>query len=197
LSETDISALVYFFFHDVFGSQCQKRIYELLDEIAIKEGRKAPPNHVAASQRADQRALDTKLPLEVRTFFSRYSTWQKGETNTLAQDTTMQTIRSYDLYSSWQALRDIASGDECSKLRQFLVSQGFEQSVGVDIRSCILRYLSRELDVSRNSLNNHLQNQSGIYYLVQEFGKGILVLLPKVAAYRSVLPLPSLSGPPS
>lgn len=48
----------------------------------------------------------------------------------------------------------------------------------------ILRYLCQELGLATGQLNNLLQSQQGISPLVDKFGSGILVLLPKVASHR-------------
>lgn len=182
LMPDDVKTLVHFFFHDVFGLGCRERIYTLIDELGNEDKQ---GDELGSGVLASQRAIDTTLIPEVRAFFTKYSCWHKGEIDhSKIYPVILQTIRAYELYVSFVTLREMTSGDSGSQLRKFLADQGFCQSRGVDIRTCILRYLCRELNMTPTQLNNTLQAQLGIYSLVQEFGMGILVLLPKVASYR-------------
>jgi hypothetical protein len=182
LMPDDIEMLVHFFFHDVFGPPCRDRIYKLIDELTSNA---ASADEHSSAMIAAQRAMDTTLIPEVRLFFSRYSSWHKSEVDTSKiYPIVLQTIRAYELYVSFMSLRETAASESGSQFRQFLAEKGFSQSRGVDIRTCILRYLCQELNMTHTQLNNILQAQLGIYSLVQAFGVGILVLLPKVASYR-------------
>jgi hypothetical protein len=96
----------------------------------------------------------------------------------------LHSIRSYQLYLAFARLRAIAAGEDGDQLRAFLAAQGFTQSRGVDVRTCILRYLGRELEMPLGRLHNTLQAQLGVYHVVQEFGPGVLVLLPRIAPHR-------------
>ena len=184
LALDDIKNLVQFFFHDVFGLPCQERIYKLMDELSSED---RAVDQINPGAIATERATDIALLPEVRVFFSKYSSWHRGEVDTSKiYPIVLQTIRAYELYASFVTLREAASSSSGTQLRQFLANKGFIQSRGVDIRTCILRYLCQELNMTSTQLNNTLQAQLGIYSLVQEFGPGILVLLPKVASYRQV-----------
>jgi hypothetical protein len=188
---TDITALTRFFFHDVFGEGCQKRMFSLLDAL-VQESQ----NHKSTATLAAERASDSTLPSEVQDFFADYSRWHIGEVKHVGvRPTVANTLRSFELYNSFFQLREKAAGPSGQQLQEFLKVQGFSRSVGVDIRTCILKYLSRELDITTSQLNNALQAQQGIFQLAQQFGKGILVLLPKVASHRYVVYVkPALSG---
>lgn len=182
LRDKDAQLLVNFFFTDVFGDGARQRIYALVDEMASSQHEEPSlsPGRLAA-----QRASDQSLLPEVRAFFSVYSTWYQSEVEVSKVYTViLHSIRSYHLYLGFAQLRAIAVGPKSKQLRSFLAEQGFTQSRGVDIRTCILRYLSHELDIPLGRLNNTLQAQLGIYYIVQVFGPGVLVLLPRIAPYR-------------
>ena len=178
----DITTLTRFFFHDVFGAGCQKRMFLLLDAIALQN-----PHHKSTATIAAEKATDTTLPTEVQVFFADYSRWHMEEAKHVGIESTVaNTVRSFELYNSFFQLREKAVGPAGGQLQEFLREQGFTTSVGVDIRTCILKYLSRELHIAPGQLNNALQAQQGIFQLAQQFGKGILVLLPKIASHRYV-----------
>lgn len=182
LKAEDVRVLVNFLFSDVFGDGCRERIFALIDELKTTPEEAEP---LTSGVLAASRAADPKLLPEVRAFFSTYSTWHQGEIeHSKVYPMILQSIRSYQLYVAFAQLRTIATGPRGNEFRDFLANEGFYQSRGVDIRTCILRYLCRELNMSTGQLNNTLQAQLGIYYFVQEFGPGVLVLLPKVASYR-------------
>jgi hypothetical protein len=182
LKAEDVRLLVTFLFSDVFGDGCRERIYALIDELTTGSEAAGP---LSSGVLASSQAADPKLLPEVRAFFATYSTWHQGEVEqSKIYPTILQSIHSYQLYVAFARLRTIAAGPDGHQLRDFLAQQGFCQSRGVDIRTCILRYLCRELQMPANRLNNALQAQLGIYYFVKEFGPGVLVLLPKVASYR-------------
>jgi hypothetical protein len=182
LRSEDVRLLVPFLFSDVFGHGGRERIYALIDELSTHGEEAQPPT--SGAQAADRAADPTLLPA-VRAFFSTYSQWHQGEVeHARVYPMILQSLRSYQLYVAFARLRTIASGPDGGELRDFLAGQGFHQSRGVDVRTCILRYLCRELGMSAGQLNNALQAQLGIYHFVKEFGPGILVLLPKVASYR-------------
>jgi hypothetical protein len=178
----DVRLLVSFFFSDVFGDGARQRLYQLIDELSADHTTTADPS---PSDLAAQQVANASLLPEVRNFFAVYSTWHQGEVEeTRLYPVIMQTIRSHQLYLAFAQLRATASGPHGHALRSFLAEQGFTQSRGVDIRTCILRYLSHELRTPLGRLNNVLQAQLGIYHIVQQFGPGVLVLLPRVASYR-------------
>lgn len=161
LTESEVNDLVSFFFHDLFGDPCQQHIFNILDHGAAVLGGPLFPE--AAPRPAS-------LSSKVEGFLRSYPRWNSHSA-----------IQCYDLYLIWQTLRDHTTEDERQTLRTFLVSRGLKESRGCDIRTCLLDYLAQELQISRSSLNNHLQNQTAVDHLVREFGLGILVLLPKVA----------------
>jgi hypothetical protein len=180
INPADISFLVHFFFHNTFGAACQKRIFALLDEIVSKIQVSTTPASLAM-----QKARDKALLPEMQAFFSTYARWHaEEEKETQIMPVIAQTIRGFDLYDAFYQLRTKASGPEGDDLRKFLAAQGFSTSIGRDVRSCILKYFARELDISSGQLSNTLQTYQGIFLLAQRFGKGILVLLPKGASHR-------------
>ena len=182
LKAEDVRLFVNFFFSDIFGDGSRQRIYALADEFSATQ---ADDPYPEPSRLAAGHAANTALLPEVREFFSIYSSWYQGEAEQAkVYPLILQSIRSYQLYLAFARLRKTASSPDGDELRTFLASEGFPQSRGVDIRSCILRYLSRELKTPLGRLNNVLQAQLGIYQVVQEFGLGILVLLPRVASHR-------------
>ena len=174
--------LVKFFFDDVFGSGCRDRIYTLVDELIIEYSSTEP---LTSGVLAAHRATDEELLPDFRAFFLTYSKWHRGEVeHSNVYSMILQTIRSYDLYNSFAHLLATAAGSAGGELRDFLASEGYRQSPGVDIRTCILQYLCRELDMAPKRLSNTLQAQRGIHCMVLQFGRGILILLPKGASYR-------------
>jgi hypothetical protein len=180
INPADIPLLVQFFFHDIFGEGCQKRMCTLLDELVLQS-----PGPSQASPLATQKANDQTLLPEVQAFFSTYAKWHmEEEKQTQIVPVIAHTMRAFKLYYAFSQLREKASGPQGKELRDFLAAQGFSTSVGRDIRSCILKYLSRELGISSGQLNNTLQAYQGVFLLAQQFGNGILVLLPKGAPYR-------------
>jgi hypothetical protein len=178
IKEEDIQVIAQFFFDDVFGGSCQDRMFALLDEIRVAQ------HGEAVCTQAHQKSQDTQLLPEVRDFFFQFGEWHRHTARPTTLGTIRETIRAFDLYQSFHSLREKAAGNEGHELREFLAQAGFTCGIGVDIRSCILRYLSRELRLEAGQLNNILQSQQGIFHLVQCFGLGVLILLPKAAAYR-------------
>jgi hypothetical protein len=180
VNPADITSLAQFFFDDTFGASCQKRIFALFDEIDYRAELAKKPHSIATQKAEDQ----TLLP-EVQAFFSTYAQWHiEEEKQAYIAPIIASTIRSFELYQSFFQLREKAAGPQGDELRAFLASKGFSTSVGRDIRSCILKYLSQELGIISGQLNNTLQAYQAIFQLAQQFGKGILVLLPKVASHR-------------
>ncbi|KAH8802737.1 hypothetical protein F5884DRAFT_756050 [Xylogone sp. PMI_703] len=180
LQPGEIEMLVKFFFHDVFGEGFQERLYRLVDETQAES---SVENADDAGVLAEKHAQDVTLFPEVRTFFQRYSTWHRKEreiTNIIPS--IQQALNAYNLYLSWAELREKAGRPDGSELRDFLAEQGFRQSQGVDMRTCVLRYLCKMLNVTRNQLSNNLHAQVGIHHMVHTFGLGILVFLPKWSA---------------
>ncbi|RFU33718.1 hypothetical protein B7463_g2607, partial [Scytalidium lignicola] len=84
----------------------------------------------------------------------------------------------------WAELRGKAEGRDGAEIRAFLAQHGYRQSHGVDTRTNILRYLSAQLNITGNQLNNKLQEQRVVGYIVGIFGPGILVFLPKGFGYN-------------
>lgn len=155
LRREDIRLLVNFFFADVFGDGSRQRVYALIDELATSHDKE---ESLSSGILAAQRANDPTLLPEVRAFFSVYSTWHQGEVEqSQVYPLILHSIRSYQLYLAFARLRAIAAGEDGDQLRAFLAAQGFTQSRGVDVRTCILRYLGRELEMPLGRLHNTLQ----------------------------------------
>lgn len=180
INPADIPLLVQFFFHHTFGEACQKRMFTLFDEIVSQDQTSIPTVSLAA-----QKARDKTLLPEMRAFFSTYARWYAEEAKQAQVIPEIAaTIRAFELYNAFFQLREKASGPKGDELLAFLAAQGFSTSVGRDVRSCILKYLARELGISSGQLSNTLQAHQGVFLLTQQFGKGILVLLPKGASHR-------------
>lgn len=157
-------------------------MFALFDEIVSHDQTSIPTASLAA-----QKAQDKTLLPEMQAFFSTYARWHVEEVKqTQIMPEIAHTIRAFELYNAFSQLREKASGPKGDELRTFLAVQGFSTSIGRDIRSCILKYLARELDISSGQLSNTLQAYQGVFLLAQQFGKGILVLLPKGASNRYV-----------
>lgn len=180
INPPDIPLLAQFFFHHTFGEACRKRMLALFDELVSSNQTRAPTVSLAA-----QKARDETLLPEMQAFFSTYARWYaEEEKQTQILPEIAATIRAFELYHAFFQLREKASGPKGNELRAFLAVQGFSTAVGRDVRSCILKYLARELGISSSQLSNTLQAYQGIFLLAQQFGKGILVLLPKGASHR-------------
>ncbi len=155
-------------------------MFTLFDEVVSQDQISAPTMSLAAHKAQDE----TLLP-EMQAFFSTYAKWHaEEEKQTQIMPEIATTIRAFELYNAFFQLREKASGPKGDELRAFLAAQGFSTSVGRDVRSCILKYFARELDISSGQLSNTLQAYQGIFLLAQQFGKGILVLLPKGGSHR-------------
>jgi hypothetical protein len=176
----NIPVLLEFFFHNTFGEACQKRMFTLFDEIASQDQVSVPTASLAV-----QKAKDETLLPEMQAFFSTYARWHvEEEKRTQIMPEIASTIRAFELYDAFFQLREKAAGPKGDELRAFLAVQGFSTSVGRDVRSCILKYLARELDITSSQLSNTLQAYQPFFLLAQQFGRGILVLLPKGASHR-------------
>lgn len=180
INPSDIPVLVQFFFSNTFGEACQKRMLALFDEINLQGQTSTPTKSLAA-----QKAKDKTLLPEMQDFFLTYAKWHTEEEkhNQITVE-ILGNVRAFELYHAFFQLREKASGPKGDELRAFLEAQGFPTSIGRDVRSCILKYLAQELNVSSSQLSNTLQAYQGIFLLAQQFGRGILVLLPKGASHR-------------
>jgi hypothetical protein len=155
-------------------------MFALFDEIVSQDQNTSPAVSLAAHKANDEAILP-----EMQAFFSTYARWHAAEEkHTQIMPEIATTIRAFELYRAFFQLREKASGPHGGELRAFLAAQGFSTSIGRDVRSCILKYLARELDISSSQLSNTLQAYQGIFLMAQQFGKGILILLPKGASHR-------------
>lgn len=169
--------LVQFFFKNTFGDPCQTRILQLVDEINERE--------MSAVPIAEEKAVDPNLLPELREFFSSYTLFKATEKKQDTVQEIAQTIRGYELYRSFVNLKEKAAGEDGEELRAFLEAQGLATQQGRGVQTCILMYLTRVLQRrDKDELSTQLQRYQGVYLLAKQFGKGILVLLPKGATHR-------------
>ncbi|PBP21468.1 hypothetical protein BUE80_DR007700 [Diplocarpon rosae] len=179
ISAAFTNTLIQFFFDNTFGNPCRARILELVDQINNREGTAG-----SAIAIAQDKALDNRLLPEVQEFFSTFALYQAQERKLDLIHEIARTIRGFELYQAFMKLKEKAAGEDGEQLRAFLETQGLTTKQGRDIRSCILTYLTRMLKIDKEALSTQLQKHQGVYLLERQFGKGILVLLPKGAAGR-------------
>ena len=123
---------------------------------------------------------DDELPA-MRRFYRSFSKAQharSGKANIFAA--VRQTILNVDLLEEFNSLKELAQQRDPG-LIQHLEVQGFQTSKGVGYQSLVNNYLAERLQITNIALQNACQTALGVHGLVQEFGRGIIVILPSTS----------------
>jgi hypothetical protein len=96
----------------------------------------------------------------------------------------MQTIDDVELFHAWSRLNDLAARKDPDVQRSF-GRYNLKTSRGRDSRSLVKEFLKLELELKdETALQNRCQAAQGIANLVEEFGRGVLILLPPNAGHK-------------
>jgi hypothetical protein len=87
-----------------------------------------------------------------------------------------QMVSSINLLCEYEALTEKAQNKD-RDLINHLREQGYCTARGIDWRSCIIKYLTKCLNIRTDKLKDTCQTAKGIKELTQHFGPGIFVLL--------------------
>ncbi len=172
-----------FFFTEMMGGQAINRLstliqyYSGIDDMGLDRG---------AAARAAVLAQNSTTPLSLRVFFGSFSKM----TETYSNDSSAlyyirQCIASFDLLDRFNKIKTIAHQRDRT-LVTFLTDNGYTTKRGVSMQSCIINYLADSLDISVTNLKNSCQMALGVTGLIEEFGLGVITLLPRGTMNKSV-----------
>jgi hypothetical protein len=187
-SEAELVEIANFFFGEVMGPASLARLRSL---ISFYNQETEHGLDVGVSARAASLAGEEETPHPLREFFMSFSkaeAAQVSKTSVFGQ--INQTVLGLELHRHYNELRSLArTGDPA--LLAFLRAQGQRTRKGVGWQSCVINYLAASLETTPTILQNTCQTAQGVAGLVEQFGPGIIVLLPAGASHKyaaSLLP---------
>jgi hypothetical protein len=164
-----------FFFGEMMGASALGRLSSL---IRFYSSDYSDGIDKGAAARAALLADNAETPISILRFFGAFSKAQQSRNSTSTHFAQMQqTNFALDLLHQFNTLRQMAH-DRDSGLLKFLQRHGFITKRGVTWPSCIINYLATSLDISAVILQNTSQAAQGVAGLVEQFGPGIVTILP-------------------
>jgi len=164
-----------FFFTEMMGPRCLGRISSLIrhynkhGEYGIDKG---------AAARAEALAQDPDTPASIRRFFGAFSKVERAKMGASSVFGQLQHAElNLDLLHQFNALKTMVQ-DSNKQLMDFLKKNGYSTAKGVSWQSLIITYLADALQIDNIALRNNTQSAQGIAALVDQFGFGILTVLP-------------------
>lgn len=178
-SEVHVAEITHLFFGEMIGSAGLSRLRSIISVY-----NDCPPGEMdrGLGARAEKLAMaEDFTPLSIRRFFGVMSRLDAKKVNTNTHLSQLHQIRSnLDLGDKFLILRTaVDQGDKV--MLKFLRDKNYNTSRGVTWVTCVVRYLSEALEVKNDKLWNLIQASLGIRELVNEFGEGILPLIPSTA----------------
>lgn len=184
LTKDEISTMVQFLFHDIFGLGGHQRVAGLISFLQKRQDGGDP----GVAERALALSTSKDIPDDFRTFFKYYSKAHLTARKEISPyDNILSLVYRYSGYNSFLTLGRNARENPAQHLA-FMESQGISLARGQGHSTIIITFLSRALGLQRTQLHNFLSQSRGIHLLVSVFGEGILVLLPPSASNRYVPP---------
>jgi hypothetical protein len=170
-TNSEVASTSKLIFDDVFNTKGFVRALEIVKSYRnLEQG----SNPLSATVIAERLSLDAQLPLDLREFFSVYSSCTKSPTKSSAVESMLALHEKYKLYNSY--LRMVSQPSE--DLQALLTSAGLVPEQGRGWSSVALQYIGNELNLSKNKLSNILQDTQCVHLLVSTFGVGVLVFVP-------------------
>ncbi len=164
-----------FFFAEMMGPKALGRLgglirlYSLKDEDGMDHG-------VAA--RAHALSKMDENPAPIRAFYHAFSSAQSTHIHSSSGLAHMAQIgSSLRLLERYNRLRDLAAAKD-TDLIGFLRGRGYSTRRGVNWQSCIVKYLADSLEIPNSTLQNRCQAAQGVAALKDQFGNGIIPVLP-------------------
>lgn len=183
--EEDIKKIDRLFFQDLMGPASFDRLSELLKAYNTELTTDNEGGSVAVANRAAEIAKDTKVALSIRKYFWILEKQQRA----LAEEQgpllhLHQLVTSLALLEEHEHLCFLAENRDAGIIA-FLEAYGGKGKVGVCWKDRVCEYTRDFYNHKHPSkLNNDLRNWRQVRHLVDDFGEGILPLLPQGAIGR-------------
>ncbi len=173
--DNEIVEITNFFFSDMIGQKALKRLSSLVKSYAV-EKKDIPDDRSAA--RATRAADDPTTPLVFQRFFRSYS---RAAARIDDGDSLLRHVRqvSWDLafLKEYNALKKQAE-EKDPDLVALLDGCGIQTTQGRSLVTCLIKYVTNILQMSKSELSNFVQAIQAIDALVRQFSIGVIVLLP-------------------
>ena len=170
-TEFEIVSTSSLIFDDVFNTNGLIRALDIIDSYRNRELGAKP---ISATLIAGRLSLDARLPSNLREFFSMYSSCTRSPIKSSAVESMLALHEKYKLYDSYLRLVSQPSED----LRGLLANAGYVPEQGRGWSTVTLRYIADQLGLTKNRLNNTLQETQCLHLMVSNFGLGVLVFVP-------------------
>ena len=173
--------IINFIFIDIMGPGALNRLRTLVKFYITYHERGSDKG---AAARAALLASDLDSPSYIRRFFGAYSKVERSRNHPSHVYAALQATRlNLELLEKYTELREMVQERDAGLL-DFLEGSGFRPSKGVSWTSCIINYLASKLKISTTILQNTCQSAQGVKGLVDQFGPGIITVLPPGAMSR-------------
>jgi hypothetical protein len=178
---SEIVEVVNFVFSDLIGPKARDRLSGLVEKYNTKE---SESSGIRTAARADRAVIDAKTPDPFRRFFGAYS---KAAGKGHAEDSLLHHVHQIhndlEFLKEYDALKRQAE-DKDPALKGLLAKCGYHTKPGWTVVTCLIHYVTETLGMSRSQLSNFVQAIQSVDNLVQEFTRGIIVLLPPGCSSR-------------
>ncbi len=174
-AQDEAAEITNFFFVEMMGPKALGRLGSLvrLYTAELDDGMDR-----GAAARAQTLAEMADNPLSIRRFFNAFSKAQSTRTSSTSGLAHMHQITlSINLLEQYGGLRRMAAGKDPALLA-FLKGRNYSTRRGRGWQSCIVQFLAESLEISPTTLQNTCQSALGVAALTDQFGNGIIPVLP-------------------
>lgn len=182
-TETEAADITNFFFIEMMGPASLRHLQSL---VQIYNTKCETGTDRGAGARAEAAARNKNNIKIVRKFFGAFARTQRLQPSNKNKNelATVEQIVAYrELLLLYKRLTQLA---ECKdeQLLKSLQDAGYSTRQGITWQSCVTRFLSDQVGISRIVLTNTCQLALGVKALTDSFGTGIIPLLPPKAMAR-------------